>query len=533
MRKIKIILGIWIVIASVFFAPSCTDLTETMYSGLAAEDFKATPNDLASLIGPVYVPMRGMMMGWQGLHDVMEEPADIVVTPVRPNGWYDGGTYHRMHRHEWSFTQWQPTNLWNNCWRIINTANRVIFQIESGDIPLEGQIKARTMAELRGVRAWAYYVLIDSHGNVPIATDFSDPNPPKQFTRKEVFDFAVSELVEVLPDMETEVGPATYGRFTKWAGHMTLSKLYLNAEVYTGTPQWAKAVEQCDAIINGQKFILESNYKASFVTENQTSREIIWSVPYDDVLAGGWNQHMKTLHVNHRLVLNMEATPWGGSCGVPQFIDTYDQDDSRLQDTWIMGPQYHHSTGEHLFTYENYLPSIGGEYGPLATADNGYRQGKYEIKVGAKGSLGNDFVVFRYADALMMKAEALLRSGNANEAAAIVTQVRERAFRNNPDKAVVTGAELLEGSSYNYGWYLNGEVINPEGGDDIQYGRFLDELGWEFALESRRRQDIIRFGVFHTKTWMNHNPTNITRAIFPIPEAAMLTNPNLVQNPGY
>lgn len=533
MRKIRIIISAFVVLIPLLFTPSCTNLDETMYSGLAAQDFTATADDLASLLGPVYVPMRAMMMGWQGYFDVMEEPADIVVTPARPNGWYDGGTYHRMHRHEWTFTQWQPTNLWNNCWRIINTANRVIYQIETDDIPLTGDIRDKTLAELRGVRAWAYYILVDSHGNVPIATDFSDPEPPKQFTRQEVFDFAVSELTAVLPYMEDQVSTATYGRFTKWAAHMTLAKLYLNAEVYTGTPQWNKAIEHADAVINSGKYILEPNYKTSFLTNNSGSGEIIWSVPYDDVLATQWSQHMKTLNPNHRLVLNMEAQPWGGSCGVPPFIWTYDEDDTRKQDTWIMGDQHNVTTGAYVLTYDNYLPSMGGDHGPLATMENGYRLGKYEIRVGARASLSNDFVLFRYADALMMKAEALLRTGNADAAATLVTQVRQRAFTANPEKAVVTGSELMQGSSYQYGWYREGEVQNPEGGADIQYGRFLDELGWEFALEARRRQDLIRFGVFHTKTWMNHNPTNITKAIFPIPEAAMLTNPNLVQNPGY
>lgn len=91
-----------------------------------------------------------------------------------------------------------------------------------------------------------------------------------------------------------------------------------------------------------------------------------------------------------------------------------------------------------------------------------------------------------------MKAEALLRTGRASEAAALVTQVRERAF-DDPSEAQVSGAELRQGSTINYGYRRDGEVVDPEGGDDIRYGRFLDELGWEFALEGHRRQDLIRF----------------------------------------
>ncbi|RYY15856.1 MAG: RagB/SusD family nutrient uptake outer membrane protein, partial [Chitinophagaceae bacterium] len=153
---------------------------------------------------------------------------------------------------------------------------------------------------------------------------------------------------------------------------------------------------------------------------------------------------------------------------------------------------------------------------------------------GARAALSVDFPIVRYADILMMKAESLLRTGKENEAAVIVTQVRQRAFRSNPSKATVTGAELKMGSVYKYGYYnTNATISELQGGADIQFGRFLDELGWEFAAEARRRQDIIRFGVFHTKIWFNHRPSSMQKALFPIPEGELIKNTNLKQNPGY
>jgi hypothetical protein len=132
----------------------------------------------------------------------------------------------------------------------------------------------------------------------------------------------------------------------------------------------------------------------------------------------------------------------------------------------------------------------------------------------------------------MMKAECLLRLGDAEAAAEIVTQVRSRAFKSNPAKAQVTGAQLLEGSVYEYG--LRNHLQNTtEGGDDIMYGRFLDELGWEFNQEGRRRQDMIRFGVFSTKSWLSHSPNGEYRKLYPIPQAELNKNGNLVQNEGY
>jgi hypothetical protein len=76
-------------------------------------------------------------------------------------------------------------------------------------------------------------------------------------------------------------------------------------------------------------------------------------------------------------------------------------------------------------------------------------------------------------------------------------------------------------------------MTNYQGGDDVQYGRFLDELGWEFVFEAHRRQDLIRFGVYTTKRWFSHVPNGDHRKIFPIPQSAMEANPNLKQNPGY
>ena len=166
---------------------------------------------------------------------------------------------------------------------------------------------------------------------------------------------------------------------------------------------------------------------------------------------------------------------------------------------------------------------------------HGFRFGKFEYAVGSSNIINNDFPLFRYADVLMMKAECLLRTGHSDEAAEIVTQLRERAFTSAPEKAPVTGAELMGGSVYEYGLRDEGGLgITYEGGDDIQYGRMLDELGWEFNQEGRRRQDMIRFGIFTTKSFLSHpaQPDDHT-SLYPIPRTVLESNANLEQNPGY
>ncbi len=513
---------------------SCTDLDEKVYSEVLASSFKPTERDLPYILAPVYAPFRALMFGWQGYFDLQEESADAIITPVRPNGWDDAGTYRRMHQHTWTSEQWQPTNTWNQAFSAITRTNMVIMQIEDGSIPLPDAVGSAAIAELRAVRALAYFLLLDNHGNVPIVTDYSDVSLPEQRTRAEVYDFVVSELTEVLPQLSEEVSPM-YGRMNRWAAKALLAKIYLNAEVYIGTPQWDLVIQEADDIINSQAYTLDANYSDVFTYTNQNSGEIIFAVPYDEIYGTGSQIHMKTLDPLSRLVYGMSAGPWGGNCAVPQFIDTYDPDDSRLYDTWIQGPQYHASTGEEVINYVKHVPGIGGD-GTVASSNSGYRIGKYEIKQGATSNLDNDYPMFRYADVLMMKAEALLRTGDAAGAATLVTQVRQRAFKDHPEKATVTGDQLLQGSSYNYGWQnKDGSVDGANGGADIEYGRFLDELGWEFAAEAHRRQDIIRFGVFQTKTWFNHRPHEKaqSRTLFPIPEGERTKNPNLDQNDGY
>jgi len=509
---------------------ACTKLDEKVYDQVLDENFKPTANDIPSIIAPVYTVLRPMEASWYGNFDLQEEAADEIVTPARPNGWYDGGVYQRMHKHEWNQTQGQPNQLWSLCYRGINTANRVIYQIESGIVPITTG-KENTIAELKAARAFYYYNLLDNHGNVPIVTDFEDASLPKQSTRKEVYDFVVKELTESIPLLSDKADKTTYGRFNKWAAKAILAKVYLNAQVYIGTAQWDKCLQECNDIIAAApgRYVLESAYKAPFRTDNSSSKELIFAVPYDEIQATEFNIHMKTLDPVMQKVYNMTAQPWGGNCAVPQFIDTYDPDDSRLKDTWIMGPQINTTTGTVAINFVKQVDGIA-----LAGSNQGYRIGKYEIKMGARGALSVDYPIVRYSDILMMKAECLLRTGQADAAATIVTQVRQRAFAStNPSKATVTGADLQKGSVYKYGIWSNGQVTDLQGGDDIMYGRFLDELGWEFAAEGRRRQDIIRFGVFTTKKWFNHTGSAAYKIIFPIPEAEMTKNTNLKQNQGY
>lgn len=524
-----------LVLSCVLSFSGCTDLSEEVFNQVTQDNFDPTTADLASLVATGYAPLR-FVMGWQGLFDLQEEPGDVMVTPTRPNGWDDGGTYKRMHKHTWNTQQGQPRTTWNTCYNGINKINLVMKQIDDGLVPVDESLKPGLMAELRALRALWYSILCDTHGNVPIITSFTS-ELPEQNTRTEVYNFIVAELTDptVLNLLSRDVSASTYGRMNKWAAYALLARMYLNAEVYTGTAHWAEAIVACDSVIQSGKYILEPNYRTNFIVANHASKEVIFAIPYDDIYAKQWSQHMKTLAVQSRQVYAMEATPWGGSAANPQFIDTYHPNDKRLKDTWIMGQQFT-PAGDSVWVIKPSKPlKFTKELQSLTWTEEyeGFRVGKYEIKLGCKSSMGNDFPYFRYADILMMKAECLLRQGFADQAALLVTDVRKRAFENIAD-ATVTGAELIMDSSFEKG------TINTSGNVDvaglqtpIQYGRFLDELGWEFAAEARRRTDMIRFGKFTKYNWYNHVPIGEHTILFPIHEIEMGTNSNLVQNPGY
>jgi hypothetical protein len=532
---------IWI---AVLFAMACTKLKDTSYNKIIDSQFDPGTEDLAGLVGAAYVNWRYVMNDWNGLFRAEEVSGDEVVIPARPNGWVDGGIYLRIHEHTWTADDDIVVQTWGRAYAGITNCNRVIYQLESGIIPIsDSAAKRATLAELHVLRASYYYVLCDFYGNVPLVTQFNVPSGylPTQNTRKEVYDFIVNEVNTYLPLLSAKNDGTTYGKFNQWAAHALLAKMYLNAEVYSGTAAWEECIKQCDTIMNSNVgFALEAAQKNVFITENEHSPEIIFALPFDETYVTNWNAfdiHMETLQPANQATYNLKSTPWGGICAIPQFISTYDVDDDRLKDNWIQGQQYS-ANGEELMctmgaytgkplNYINAVPGIDA-----SEEVHGYRLGKFEIKQKAAVQLSNDWPLFRYADVLMMKAESLLRTGKAADAAALVTLVRQRSFTTNPAKATVTAADLLKGSTYNYG-LRNHTDSTFEGGSDVTYGRFLDELGWEFSQEGRRRQDMIRFGVFTKKSWFSHSPNGEYRSLYPIPRTELNKNANLKQNTGY
>ncbi|MFQ7113813.1 RagB/SusD family nutrient uptake outer membrane protein [Hallella bergensis] len=521
---------------------SCTELENTSYNSIVADGFAPTDEDVASLLASGYVSWRKTMLLWNGVVRAEMLGADQDMIPARPNGWVDGGVYKRMHQHKWTSEDDIPLQSWVRTYDGINTCNRVLYQIESGQIKL-GDREKTIVSELKVLRASYYYLLDDLFGNVPIVTKFDVPDGylPEQNSRQEVYEFIIRELTENIPNLSESVSSEYYGRFNKWAAYTLLAKMYLNSEVFSNNTHkdYDKCIEACDQVINSGKYELESTRKNVFATKNENSKEIIFALPFDETYVDDWNAfdfHMYSLQPENQATYNFQATPWGGACVIPQYIDTFDPDDKRLTDDFISGMQFS-ANGDTLrctmgnlvgrpLNYVNHVTSIDA-----SEENQGLRWGKFEYAEGITNRLSNDFPLLRYADVLLMKAEALLRTNHADEAAKLVTMVRERNFASNPTKATVTGSDLMGNTCYDYGRRDN--ILTTHDNANVKYGRMLDELGWEFSQEGRRRQDMVRFGVFTTRAWFSHDASDASRNLFPIPNKELLSNGNLKQNPGY
>jgi len=529
MKKIFYIVSL---ILSSLLLYSCFDLKEDVYDQLDGDKFlnNLTDRDIESAKAQMYSDMRVLYAGFDAHKTgcwfyTSEETADIQITPRRGGAWYDGGVFERLNAHTWTVDDELILGPWQQFYKSINDCNRLFFLFEDTTLNVSQDIREATLAEVRTARAFWYYCLIDFYGNVPLVTTFDVPNGflPKTTPRDSVFRFCINELNQSIPFLAED----GYGKWNKYAGLHLLARLYLNSETWTRIPEWDKTDSVCKIIMNSNKYKLEADYKNVFVTENQFSPEIIMAIPNDEIYhaANPFLPHLWSFHWKTYSHLMTETKFWGGMCGEPNFINSYHPEDLRKAKSWLWGQQYDNlgafgKKGDPLLC-EGWRPEDAGlplDYENTFTENaqgvgeqEGCRMFKYEVKPGAKPCLSNDFVLFRYADVYFMRAEALWRK-NGKVATSMVTsllnEVRKRAFADYRGDKVLLVSQL----------------------DD---NRFLAEYGWEFCQEGSRRQQLIRFGAFTTKTWMDHKPSAPYRNLFPIPYKEMLANPNLTQNEGY
>jgi hypothetical protein len=240
----------------IFLVSACTDLNEEVFSSIPEKDFYKTESEFLAAMVPVYSSMRALTehASWWDL----EETTDICVTPVKNHGlWYDGGIYIRLHQHSWMEQDVHLNNIWNVLYSGVSSANRVLYQFENSTIEMEG--RNSYISELKVARAFYYYLLLETFGNIPIIDRFDVPDGylPKTESRSKVFEFVETELKNNIDNLSEDV-LRTYGRFNKWNAKMLLARLYLNAEAWIGTPMYSECEKLCDEIIEAKKYRLDA-----------------------------------------------------------------------------------------------------------------------------------------------------------------------------------------------------------------------------------------------------------------------------------
>lgn len=434
----------------------------------------------------------------------------------------------------------------------------------------EGEENVSVTAPIRAVRAFYTFLLMDNWGDTPII-DYKvlgDSNAAiDRSPRADVARWIESELLAVRDDCPSEVSEDTYGTPTCWMVDALLAKLYINWNVYTKdvtSADWnanadneklADCIAACDRVIESEKFDLSDDYKAKFMYTNGSQiKDFIYAMPFDAVTAGGmtyarfrtWRRGQNS---NGFYSIEMTNSVGGNMTLTPEFVELFCLPGDRRNDV-IAG-----NTGENIgmttfdvYQYDNttgmptdvrntyngqdvtFSKSITLKNDPTANppvvpnadlncgADmTGWTQGYRSIKFFPdindynvySRNQDNDVPIFRYADIILMKCEAITRGGSATLGDTPMSLFNEiRAYVNAP---------LIES--------------NPSLQD------ILDERGREFLDEHWRRNDLIRFGDFERdwgfKNDFNPNASNPQYRLLPLARDVLNANTNWKQNPGY
>ncbi len=499
---------------------SCVDdlrqepITEITSASLY-KDFNNYNNLLAKLYGGLAV---GGQSGGDGNGDIADIDGgfsnymrlmytmQVVTTDEAVIGWNDG-TLPEFHKLSWTTTNEFNNAMYYRLYTEVAFCNEFLRNTSDEKLSANGisdanKAEAKVMrAEARFLRAQAYAHLMDLYGNVPFVDETQTPGQdiPKQIMRPELFKYVESELIAAAQDLKAPKSNV-YGRADQAAAWSLLARVYLNAEVYTGTGRYADVITYADKVI-ASGYSLNAKYANLFLADNdQNNPENILSVVYDGQRTqtnGG-----TTFLVHAAVGGNMKPADfgvnggWGGIRTTSAFVNKFEASDLRGR---------FHTSGQTL------------EINDLASFTDGYAFIKFKnVKsTGAVGSHDNwvetDLPLYRLADIYLMYAEANLRGGGGDRAKAIgyINQLRTRA-----------GASAIAAINLDF---------------------ILDERSREMSWELTRRSDLIRYGKFTSASylwpWKGNSKNGIGvadyRNLFPIPNNEMVVNSNLVQNPGY
>lgn len=500
---------------------SCTDdlntkpLIELSLEELLAQDPKAVEGILSRLYGSFALSGAN----GPGSSDISDDPGespflrgivnlqDFSADAIK-NRWGDNGLDQLT-----TTSNWTPENkffryLYNRIFFTIPQCNNLLSILPSVDV----ENKDAIISEVRFIRALANYYLIDVFGKGVLATEenYGQSEPLPEASRQELFDFVESELLAIEPLL---LDTNTYGRATKGAAQMLLAKLYLNAEVYTGSAKYEQAALYANKVITEGNYDLEPNFVSIFSGDNDTSTEIIFPLIADAQVSQSYGN--TTYIVNGSL--SSDTTPlaqfgategWGGhrttKAWYGLFGDLETSTDDRAKLFWTTGHSYE------MTDYKKWTdgyPSIK------------FRNSNFTGTTIASSFSNTDFPLFRLADAYLIYAECAIRNASGTDKSVALQYINEVRDRSNANLIQMTDIEpMSKGLKF-----------------------IIEERGRELNLEGHRRTDLIRFGMFtggsYIWPWkggvMNGTAIPDTYKLFPIPSSALQANPNLTQNPGY
>ncbi|RTY91262.1 RagB/SusD family nutrient uptake outer membrane protein [Flavobacterium sp. GSN2] len=496
--KIKNI--VLLVSASFLLMVGCTNIDERVYDKYTANEFYGSAQGADVALAGVYAQIGGNWNGVgyagadNGWYDLNSMSSDEQVIPHRNTGDWQLD-FARLYKHDWLPTDLMINNTWNWLYKSIFNANLAVDQLEKANA------EASKIAEAKVLRAFFYYLLIDDFGNVPFYTDNNitvDQIP--QSSRKEVYDFIVKELTENVETLSATKGGNYYGRFNKWAGYTLLAKVYLNAEVYTGTVEWTKCLAACEKVSEGG-FTLHAGEANASSPLGYRYYELFGDVlPEDETILAMFATAnivsrniftVRSLYGPHAQTL-FGYSGWNGTIVPKDFFVKFSDTDIRKKQ-FLFGNQ-----GGGI----NYTVDVSSLDNPGAAPQAGVRNTKfYPVTPMDGGGASNDFPIYRYGDVQLMKAECNIRLGNSGAAKPFVDAIRVRAG-------------------------LGALTANPTL-DDV-----YNERGFELSWEGHRRQDMIRFDKFLLPNLFRGTSSEY-RKLFPIPTAALDANKGLKQNTGY
>jgi len=550
MKNMKKIILSALIAAPILF-DACTKLDETIYSELVTNNYYNNKNEVISAVLRPYTHANAWATpsGQDGYWRPSELSGDQLAWPTKGRHGEDGGKWKRLHYHNWLVDDGPLNNAWSLMYWGMGLCNDPIENLEKRSLSQMGITQVEKdgfIAELKLFRAYHYLKLMDLFGNIPIVTQVGIPAKPETRPRAEVFAFIEKEIKENV-EKAPKLSRSMIGRMSQAGGYAMLVELYLNAEVWTGTARWDDCIAAANKLINNEAggqngaMALDPNITDQFKTTNDLSKEVIFAIAYEFRIANSqpsWTGEF--FHFQQGLIYGGSRNGNNGVVMVPGNYTKYNAADLRRSNWLSIGPQVRFDNGQPA------LASGGNEYSgeqirfvdeirrakANSTVSNmsegeensGVRFNKYKLGNNVAGVVNGtpvaidinyncpDWNLYRLTWVYFAKAEALMRKNNGvatADAVQLINDCKKRAFSTAD-------------------WTNNAYTTSTLTLDEL-----LNERGREFVFEGFRRDDLIRFGKFHTATWWDHAASAAFRQLYPIPQIQRTLNENLAQNPGY